>query len=110
MRKSIRTHFALLFALLALAPIAIIFAVYSPGVIRELNNKVLDDLQSLGKSHVNITSLWIEEKMMDVERIALSPQIQDTLKGQSPGGGELSSFLRTNLEGHCISGIYVFDK
>lgn len=110
MKKSIRTHLALLFALLALSPIAIIFAIYSPGVLRALNSNATENLQSLGKSHVNITSLWIEEKIMDVERIALSPQVQAALKGQPPGSGELSDFLRANLEGHGLSGIYVFDK
>src|SRR3990167_3347314 len=98
MKRSIRTHLALLFALLALAPIAIIFAIYSPGVLRALNSTAIESLQSLGKSHVNITSLWIEEKVMDVERIAVSPPVQAALAGQSSDRGELSGFLRANLK------------
>src|SRR3990167_7375613 len=98
MKKSIRTHLALLFALLVLAPIAMIFAIYSPGVLRALNSNAIENLQSLGKSHVNIASLWIEEKIMDVERITLSSQVQAALKGQSSDSGELSGFLRANLK------------
>ncbi|OHB95208.1 MAG: hypothetical protein A3I59_04145 [Planctomycetes bacterium RIFCSPLOWO2_02_FULL_50_16] len=110
MKKSIRTHLALLFALLALAPIAMIFAIYSPGVLRALNSNAIENLQSLGKSHVNIASLWIEEKIMDVERIAVSPPVQAALAGQSSDRGELSGFLRANLKELGLSGIYVFDK
>src|SRR3990167_8341891 len=109
MKRSIRTHLALLFALLALAPIAIIFAIYSPGVLRALNSTAIESLQSLGKSHVNITSLWIEEKVMDVERIAVSPPVQAALAGQSSDSGELSDFLHSNLQEHGFFGIYIFD-
>ncbi|MCP4365164.1 MAG: diguanylate cyclase [Planctomycetes bacterium] len=110
MKKSIRTHFALLFALLALAPIAIIFAIYSPGVIRELNTMAAQDLQPLIRSHVNITSLWIEEKVLDVERLADSQCVIDGLKGHSQGPESLSSILDSNLKGQGILGIYVFDS
>jgi diguanylate cyclase (GGDEF)-like protein/putative nucleotidyltransferase with HDIG domain len=110
MKKSIRTHFTLLFALLALAPIAIIFAFYSPGVIRELNTMAAQDLRSLGRGHVDVTSLWIEEKKMDVERVASSHQVLEAFKGKPRGQGSLSKLLSSDLRAHGFSGMYVFDK
>ncbi len=110
MKKSIRTHFELLFALLALAPIAIIFAIYSPGAIRELNSRAMEDLQSLGSSHVSIVSLWMKEKVGDTERIAVSHQVLAALKGLPQGQEELAGFLCSNLQEKDFLGIYVFDR
>lgn len=110
MKKSISTHFALLFALLALAPIAVIFAIYSPAAIRELNTRALEDLHSLGSAHFNLVSLWMEEKSNDAERIALSHQVRNALRDTTLDKEELSGFLRSNLQEHGLLGIYLFDK
>ena len=110
MKKSIRTHFALLFALLSLAPVAIIFAIYSPGVIRDLNVRGIQDLQTLGSGHLSVISLWIKEKTQDTERIALSRQVLTALKEPQQGREALSGFLRFNLKEHDLSGVYVFDR
>ncbi|MCQ4574637.1 MAG: diguanylate cyclase [Candidatus Brocadiales bacterium] len=110
MKKSIRTHFALLFALLSLAPVAIIFAIYSPGVIRDLNVRGIQDLHTLGSGHRSVISLWIKEKTQDAERIALSRQVLTALKEPQQGREGLSGFLHFNLKELGLSGIYVFDR
>ncbi|MFQ5862020.1 MAG: diguanylate cyclase [Candidatus Brocadiales bacterium] len=110
MKKSIKTHFALLFALLALAPIAIIFAIYSPGVIRGLSNRAVQDVHSLGKSHVRIISLWIKEKTEDAKRLASSHHVLNIFKGLPQDSDGLSDFLHSNLQEHGFSGIYVLDR
>ncbi|MCB7129385.1 MAG: hypothetical protein J3T61_07600, partial [Candidatus Brocadiales bacterium] len=110
MKKSIRTHFALLFALLSLAPVAIIFAIYSPGVIRDLNVRGIQDLHTLGSGHRSVISLWVKEKTQDAERIALSRQVLTALKEPQQGREGLSGFLHFNLKELGLSGIYVFDR
>ncbi|MFQ5957472.1 MAG: HAMP domain-containing protein, partial [Candidatus Brocadiales bacterium] len=110
MKKSIRTHFALLFTLLALAPIAIIFAIFSPGLIRDLNTRTMEDLQSLGKSQVSITSLWIEEKIEEVKRLANSHHVVDALMGLPQDSDELHDFMHANLRNTGFLGIYVLDR
>lgn len=99
----------MLFALLALAPIAVVFTIYSPGLFRELSRRGMQDLLSLGRSHISITTLWIEEKIGDVERLAASPPVLDALQRGLQGSEGLSGFLRPNLREAGLQGIYVLD-
>ncbi|MDO8136362.1 MAG: diguanylate cyclase, partial [Candidatus Brocadiales bacterium] len=126
MVKSIKTQFTLLFALLALAPIAIIFAVYSPSVMKDLTSKAVEDLQSVGKGQVHLISLWITQEARETALIALSPPVLSLLNptiakeqavgaepyGYSPGAlpPGLSEFLASAMKEHACKGIYILDK
>lgn len=121
MRKSIKGQFILLFILLGLAPIAVIFAIYSPSMLKDLTNQTTQGLRTSGKSQVRLITLWIKRKLKETELLTTTPQVVSYLKPavsganlSVQGGPALSAsggqqFLESAVSGGLI-GLYLFDK
>lgn len=106
MRKSVKGKFILLFVLLSLTPIAIIFAIYSPGMLKDLTNHVAKEFHASSKSQVKFITLWLRGMIKGIELLAASPQVVSYLKTAQGGLTE----LQQSLEKQGLVGLYLFDK
>ncbi|HHT9132059.1 MAG TPA: hypothetical protein ACFYED_06200, partial [Candidatus Tripitaka californicus] len=90
MRKSIKGQLILLFLLLSLTPIAVIFVIYSPGMLKDLKIQVTQWLSTNSKSQVRLITLWLRGRLRETELLATSPQFISCLKSSraSASGGQ----------------------
>ncbi|HHT9119499.1 MAG TPA: hypothetical protein ACFYD3_03000 [Candidatus Hypogeohydataceae bacterium YC41] len=113
MKKSIKGQLILLFILLGLAPLAVIFAIYSPSMLRDLTNQTIQGFAISSKSQVRLITLWIKKTVKETELLAASPQIISFLKsaqGELTGPvPEVQQFLTSHASDELI-GAYLFDK
>ncbi len=107
MRKSIKYQFILLFLLIGLAPIAVIFAIHSPSMLRDLTIQNRYWLNISARSQVKLIALSIKEKVKEAELLAASGQIITLLKSEQKMANEQ---MQKSLEEKGISGLYLFDK
>jgi diguanylate cyclase (GGDEF)-like protein/putative nucleotidyltransferase with HDIG domain len=106
MRKSIKGKFILLLVLLSLTPLAIIFAIYSPSMLKDLTTQACKEVHTHNKGQLRLIALWIKAEVRETELLATSPQVISCLKeakGEAPG-------LKPFLEGRGFIGLYLFDK
>lgn len=110
MRKSIKGQLILLFILLSLTPIAVVFVIYSPGMLKDLKIQVTQWLSTNSKSQVRLITLWLRGRLRETELLATSPQFISCLKSTQG----LQQFPETRLTTHETSphatGLYLFDK
>ncbi len=115
MRRSIKGQLILLFLLLSLTPIAVTFAIYSPGMLRDLTIQTTQGVRTSSKSQVRLITLWLRERLKEAELLATSPTLLSclmpggaaTLKSPQEGyGGQ----PQRSLEESGLGGLYLFDK
>ena len=118
MRKSIKGQLILLFLLLSLTPTAVIFVIYSPGMLKDLKIQVTQWLSTNSKSQVRLITLWLRGRLRETELLATSPQFISCLKSSraSASGGQRAptnlpeARLTTHETSPHATGLYLFDK
>ena len=115
MRKSIKGQLILLFILLSLTPIAVIFVIYSPGMLKDLKIQVTQWLSTNSKSQVRLVTLWLRGRLRETELLATSPQFISCLKSsrgtlQRAPTNLPEARLTTHETSPHATGLYLFDK
>lgn len=110
MRKSIKGQLILLFILLSLTPIAVIFVIYSPGMLKDLKIQVTQWLNTNSKSQVRLITLWLRGRLRETELLATSPQFISCLKSTQGLQQFPEARLTTHETSQYATGLYLFDK
>ncbi|MBI5125439.1 MAG: HAMP domain-containing protein [Planctomycetes bacterium] len=115
MRKSIKGQLVLLFILLSLTPIAVIFVIYSPSMLKDLKVQVTQWLSTNSKSQVRLITLWLRGRLRETELLATSPQFISCLKSSRGTLQRAPINLpearpTTHETSPHATGLYLFDK
>ncbi|MFN3467636.1 MAG: hypothetical protein ACK4WF_08045, partial [Candidatus Brocadiales bacterium] len=114
MRKSIKGQLTLLFILLGLTPIAVTFAIYSPGMLKDLTVQVTQGICTENRSQVRLITLWLRERLKETELLATSAQLVACLKsaqGVTANAGAIHELpLLKFLDDKRFTGLCLFDK
>ncbi|HHT9155090.1 MAG TPA: HAMP domain-containing protein [Candidatus Tripitaka sp. YC43] len=115
MRKSIKGQLVLLFILLSLTPIAVIFVIYSPSMLKDLKVQVTQWLSTNSKSQVRLITLWLRGRLRETELLATSPQFISCLKSsrgtlQRAPTNLPEARLTTHETSPHSTALYLFDK
>src|SRR3989338_2212768 len=115
MRKSIKGQLILLFLLLSLTPTAVIFVIYSPGMLKDLKVQVTQWLSTNSKSKVRLITLWLRGRLRETELLATSPQFISCLKSSRDTLQHAPTNLpearpTTHETSPHATGLYLFDK
>ena len=115
MRKSIKGQLILLFILLSLTPIAVIFVIYSPSMLKDLKVQVTRWLSTNSKSQVRLITLWLRGRLRETELLATSPQFISCLKSSRGTLQRAPTNLpearpTTHETSPHATGLYLFDK